>query len=70
MQLLFLLAIILLGIAFAYAIAVREMLKATSEIITAKEIVARLEGELAARAALRSGPWRIALPSIRRVNTK
>jgi len=57
MQLLFVLAIILLGVAFAYAIAVMEMLKATSEIMTAKEIVARLEGELAVRAALRARPW-------------
>ena len=54
MQLLFVLAIILLGVAFAYAMAVREMLKATSEIMTAKEIVARLEGELAVLAALRA----------------
>jgi hypothetical protein len=55
MQLLF--AIILLGVAFAYAIVVMEMLKATSEIMTAKEIVARLESELAVRAALRARPW-------------
>jgi len=54
MQLLFVLAIIPLGVAFGYAILVTEMLKAISEFMTAKEIVARLEGELAVVAALRS----------------
>jgi hypothetical protein len=57
MQLLFVLAIIPLGVAFGYAILVTEMLKAISEFMTAKEIVARLEGELAVVAALRSRPW-------------
>jgi len=52
MQLLIVLAIVPLGLAFGYAMVVTEM-KATANLMTAKEITA----QLAALAARRSRPW-------------
>jgi hypothetical protein len=52
MQLLIVLAIVPLGLAFGYAMAMTEM-KATADLMTAKEITA----QLAVLAARRSRPW-------------
>ena len=52
MQLLIVLAIVSLGLASGCAIAMTEM-KATADLMTAKEITA----QLAALAARRSRPW-------------
>jgi hypothetical protein len=52
MQLLIVLAIVPLGLAFGYATAMTEM-KATADLMTAKEITA----QLAVLAAQRSRPW-------------
>ena len=58
MQMLIVLCIIPLGIALGCAMMVTGLLKVTRELTTTKEIVARLEGELAVLAALRSQPSR------------